>query len=88
MHDLVLHVAVVWTGALLLAGVVRVLRAQAPLSRLLALDMLSLILIALLLLQSALAAAAYYLDAGLALALLSFAATVAAARYHSTGRPF
>ena len=88
MHEAVLYVAVVWTGALLLAGVVRVTRAQAPLSRLLALDMLSLILIALLLLQSALIEDPHLLDAGVALAVLSFAATVGAARYFSRGRPF
>ena len=88
MHELVLYLAVIWTGALLLAGVVRVIRAEAPLSRLLALDMLSLILIALLLLQSALIEDSHLLDAAVALALLSFAATVGAARYFARGRPF
>ena len=88
MHEAVLYVAVVWTGVLLLAGVVRVIRARAPLSRLLALDMLALILIALLLLQSALIGDEHLLDAGLALALLAFVATVGAARYLSRGRPF
>jgi multicomponent Na+:H+ antiporter subunit F len=88
MHELVLYFAVIWTGALLLAGVVRIIRAEAPLSRLLALDMLSLILIALLLLQSALIEDPHLLDAAVALALLSFAATVGAARYFARGRPF
>jgi multicomponent Na+:H+ antiporter subunit F len=88
MHEAVLYVAVVWTGALLLAGVVRVIQARAPLSRLLALDMLSLVLIALLLLQSALIGDEHLLDAAVALALLSFVATVGAARYFSRGRPF
>ena len=88
MHEFVLYLAVIWTGLLLLAGVVRVIRAEAPLSRLLALDMLSLILIALLLLQSGLIEDPYLLDAAVALALRSFAATVGAARYFSRGRPF
>jgi multicomponent Na+:H+ antiporter subunit F len=88
MHEPVLYVAVVWTGALLLAGVVRVVWARASLSRLLALDMLSLVLIALLILQSALIDDEHLLDAAVALALLSFVATVGAARYFSRGRPF
>ena len=88
MHDVVLHAAAVWIGALLVAGVVRVLVARAPLSRLLALDMIGLVLIALLLQQAALVGVPHYLDAGLALALLSFAGTIAAARYFSKGRPF
>ena len=88
MHEPVLYLAVIWTGALLLAGVVRVIQARAPLSRLLALDTLSLVLIALLLLQSALIGDEHLLDAAVALALLSFVATVGAARYFSRGRPF
>ena len=48
MHPTVLYVAAVWTGLLLVTGVVRVLTAGSPLSRLLALDMIGLILIALL----------------------------------------
>lgn len=88
MHETVLYIAVVWTGALVLAGVVRAVRADVPLSRVLALDMLSLILIALLLLQSALIGRAHLLDAAVALALLSFAATTAAARHLSRGGPF
>lgn len=88
MHETVLYAAVVWTGALALAAVIRVVHARSPLSRLLALDMLSLILITLLVLQAALTEAPYYLDAALALALLSFASTVGAARYFSRGRPF
>lgn len=88
MHSIVLYVAAVWTGLLLLAGVVRVLTARTPLSRLLALDMVGLILVALLLVQAGIADVPYYLDAALAFALLSFGATVAAARYFSKGWPF
>lgn len=88
MPDAVLYVAAGWTGILLVAGVVRVLTAGAPLSRLLALDMIGLVLVALLLIQAAIAGVPYYLDAALAFALLSFGATVAAARYFSKGWPF
>ena len=87
MHSTVLYVAAVWTGLLLLAGVVRVVTAGSPLSRLLALDMIGLILIALLVVQAAIARVPFYLDAALAFARLSVGATVAAARYHSKGRP-
>lgn len=88
MPDVVLHVAAGWTGLLLAAGVVRVWTAGAPLSRLLALDMIGLVLVALLLVHGAIEGVPYYLDAALAFALLSFGATVAAARYYAKGWPF
>ena len=88
MPDAVLYVAAGWIGLLLLAGVVRVISAREPLTRLLALDMIGLVLVALLLVQGALAGVAYYLDAALAFALLSFGATVSAARYFSKGHPY
>lgn len=73
---------------LLGASVVLVVRARTTLSRLLALDVAILVLIALLVLVAGANEVSYYLDAALVLALLSFVATVAAARYHSEGRLF
>ena len=88
MHDLVFYLAVGWMTGLLVASVVLVVRARVVLARLLALDMLVLILVALLVLFSDANRRGVYLDAALALALLSFVATLAGARYHAEGRPF
>ena len=88
MHVVVFYVAMVWMTGLLGISVVLVIRARTAMSRILALDVLTLILIALLILYSAASQTDYYLDAALALALLSFVATLAAVRYHSEGRLF
>lgn len=88
MHETVFYVAMVWMAGLLSAGVIVVVRASSAITRVLALDMVSLLLISLLVLYSDAQGVTYYLDAALVLALLSFAATVAAARYHSDQRIF
>ena len=86
MHEAVFYGAVVWMTGLLGVAVGAVIRARSAMVRILALDTLSLILIALLILLADARRAPFYLDAALALALLSFLATLAAARYHSEGR--
>ena len=73
---------------LLGVSVVLVVRARSSLSRILALDMLILILIAQLVLFADATRTSYYLDAALALSLLAVAATIAASRYHSEDEPF
>jgi multisubunit Na+/H+ antiporter MnhF subunit len=88
MHDLVFYVAVIWMTGLLGVSVVLVVRANRATSRILALDMLVLILVALLILYAADQETALYLDAALLLAILSFTATLAAARFHARGRVF
>ncbi len=88
MHEVVFYLAALWMTALLVVTVVLVIRARSSLSRILALDMLILILVALLVLFSDANGVSYYLDAALVLALLSVVATIAAARYHSEGRLF
>ena len=88
MHVAVFYLAMVWMTGLLGIAVVLVIRARSALRRILALDVLTLILIALLILYADASQMAYYLDAALALALLSFIATLAAVRYHSDGRLF
>ncbi len=88
MHEAVFYFGALWMTALLAASVAVVIRARSTLSRVLALDMLILILIALLVLFADARRVSYYLDAALALALLALVATVAAARYHSDSRPF
>ncbi|MBW3632904.1 MAG: pH regulation protein F [Chloroflexi bacterium] len=88
MHVAVFYLAMIWMTGLLGIAVVMVIRARSAMRRILALDVLTLILIALLILYADASQTSYYLDAALALALLSFVATLAAVRYHSEGRLF
>jgi multicomponent Na+:H+ antiporter subunit F len=88
MTDALLIAAFVWATLLLAAGGVLLLRAGDTLHRILALDVLVSIVIALLAILSYLRDVSYYVDAALALALLSFAATLVAARYVNRGAPF
>ncbi len=81
MPELVALVAFGWSTLLLAAGGVVLLRAPDTLHRLLALDLLASILIIVLTTLSYVHGVSYYIDAALALALLSFAATLVAARY-------
>lgn len=88
MHTAVFYVAALWMTVLLGVSIVLVIRAPSILSRVLSLDMLILILVALLVLLSDTLRVPYFLDTALVLALLSFAATIAAARYHGEGAIF
>jgi len=88
MPDIVVQVAFGWATLLLVGGGVLLLRARDALHRILALDVLVAIVIALLTILSYLRDVSYYVDAALALALLSFTATLVAARHVLRGRPF
>jgi len=88
MHEIVFYLAAFWMTGLLGVAVVFVIWARSAMGRILALDVLTLILVALLILYADASRTPYFLDAALALALLSFIATLAAARYHSEGRIF
>jgi multicomponent Na+:H+ antiporter subunit F len=69
-------------GGLLLA-------ARRPVGqRLIALDLLAIVVVTLLALLSYYWDVGYYLDAAVALSLLSFVATIAVARYLDSGGPF
>lgn len=81
MADAVILVAFGWATTLLVAGGLLLLRSSDGLHRLLALDVLGTIVIILLTTLSYLNGASYYIDAALALALLSFSATLVTARY-------
>lgn len=81
MPDLVLAVAFAWATALLLGGAYLLLRARDTLHRILALDVLVVVVILILAILSYVRDVGYYLDAALALALLSFTATLVAARH-------
>jgi multicomponent Na+:H+ antiporter subunit F len=86
--ELVLEIAFGWVTLLLVGGAVLLLRARDTLHRVLALDVLVALLIALLIILSYLRDVSYYVDAALSLALLSFTATLVAARYVTRGGPF
>lgn len=88
MHDLIMTAAVVWTFLLMAVVVVALLRTPHPLTRILMLDFITLILIAVLILYANRESEPFYLDAALVLAALSFISTTAAARYQAEGRPF
>lgn len=88
MHELVFYGAMIWMTGLLCVCIGMVIRARSALVRILALDTLTLVLVALLILYSTTTESSFYLDAALMLALLSFLSSVVAARYHSEGRIF
>ena len=88
MHELVFRAAAFWMAVLLCISLLTLVRARSALTRVLALDLVTLLLIALLILYSDSRQVGYYLDAALVLSVLSFLATIAAARYHSEGEIF
>jgi multisubunit Na+/H+ antiporter MnhF subunit len=88
MHPLMLAVATYWIAILLGIMLVYVFATKSTLSRILALDTLTLILIGFLALAAGNAGVSHGLDAALVLALLSFVGTVAAAHYYRRGRIF
>jgi multicomponent Na+:H+ antiporter subunit F len=86
MHQIVFTIAGIWMTILMAMTVVFTVRARSSAVRVLAIDTLTLVLVAVLVLYSAITRHAYYLDAALALALVSFMGTVAAARRLAEGR--
>ena len=88
MHQIVFYVAFVWMTVLLVTSVAAVIRLRSTASRILALDMLTLILVALLVLYTDAQRSPYYIDAALILSLLAFVATLALSRYHGERRLF
>ena len=88
MHPLVLFAATLWIAALLAVVLVQVIATRSALTRILALDTLSMLLIALLAVYAHTTRSSYALDAALVLAALSFVGTVAAARFSGTGGLF
>ncbi len=88
MPDPLLAAAFAWATLLLFGGGLLLLRSRDTLHRILALDVLVSIVIALLTILSYLRDVSHYVDAALALALLSFTATLVAARHVMRGRPF
>lgn len=88
MHDVVYYGAMVWMTGLLCVCIGLVVRARTTPARILALDILSLVLVSLLILYSTTTETSYYLDAALILALISFMSSIVAARFWSEGKVF
>jgi multicomponent Na+:H+ antiporter subunit F len=88
MPFVIIAPAMVWVTLLLVAGGLALVRARDVFQRLIALDLLAIVVVTLLALLSYYWDVGYYLDAAVALSLLSFVATVAVARYLDSGGPF
>lgn len=88
MHEIVFYAAAAWMTVLLAVGVVAVIGISSTAGRILALDMLTLVLAVLLVLYGNAQRTPYYLDAALILALLAFIGTLAAARYYGERKIF
>lgn len=82
MHDLVFFLSIAWATVLLVACAAAVVRLRTTAARILALDMLTFVLVALLVINAIGQRSSYYMDAALILALLAFLSTLVAARYH------
>lgn len=88
MHEIVFYAAAIWMAVLLVASVLAVVRISSSSGRILALDTLTLVLVAILVLFVDAFRTAYFLDAALILSLLAFIGTLAAARYYGERRIF
>ena len=88
MHEIIFYFAFAWMTVLLVVSVGTVIRLGSTAGRILALDMLTLILVALLVLYADANRSQFYMDAALVLSLLAFLATLVLARYHGEGRAF
>jgi len=81
MSEVLAGIAFSWSLVLLVVGGVLLLRASDTLHRVLALDVLVTVVVIVLTTLSYVHGVSYYVDAALALALLSFTGTLVAARY-------
>jgi multicomponent Na+:H+ antiporter subunit F len=88
MTQAIFVIAVGWITVLFSIGVALVIRRDSAVDKIQALDVLSLILVALLVLFADAQGSSYYLDVALIVSLLSFVAIIAAARYFGKGRLF
>ena len=88
IHDVVFHAGSVWLTLLAACCIGMILRAPTVLTRILLVDLLTSVIIGLLLLSAATQGVPYLLDVALALAVLSFLGTLAAARFHGRGSLF
>lgn len=88
LHDVVFHGAAIWMTVLAGACIAMIVGQPSALVRIAVLDLLTVIVIGLMLVYSTQRGTEYLLDVALALAILSFLATLAAARFHGRGSLF
>ena len=88
MHEIVFYFAFAWMTVLLVVSVAAVIRLRSTAGRILALDTITLILVALLVLYADANRSSYYMDAALVLSLLAFIATLVLARYPGERKVF
>jgi len=88
ISDIVFYAGIGWLALMLAVLVVVTARGRTTATRILALNLLTVLVIGLLALIAGEDRRPYVLDAALALALLSFVSTLAACRYHEDRRPF
>ena len=88
MHEIVFYLAFAWMTVLLVTSSAAVIRLRSTAARILALDTMTLILVALLVLYADANRSPYYMDAALVLSLLAFVGTLVLARYHGERRIF
>lgn len=88
MHEIVFYFAFVWMTVLLAVSAAAVIRLRSTAARILALDMLTLILAALLILYADATRSSYFMDAALILSLLAFIGTLVLSRYYGERRIF
>ena len=86
MHIVVFGAAAVWMTILLAMLVIFAIRSQSTTVRILTVDALALVLVALLAFYATASQQPSYLDAALAISLFSFIGTVVAARRLANGR--
>ena len=88
IHEIVFYVAFVWMTVLLAVTVLAVIWLRSTAARILALDTLTLVLVALLVLYADATRSPFFLDIAVVIALVGFIATVALARYYGARRIF
>ena len=88
MHAAALFAAILWIAGLTAVVLIQVIATRSALTRILALNTLSTLLLALLAVYAQMTGSSYALDAALVLAALSFVGTIAAARSYRSGRLF
>jgi multicomponent Na+:H+ antiporter subunit F len=88
LHEVVFYLAFAWMTVLLVTSAAAVILLRSTAGRILALDTMTLILVALLMLYADANSSPYYTDAALVLSLLAFVATLVLARYYGERKVF
>lgn len=88
VHEVVFHVGAIWLTVLVGATIAMMVRSDSMSVRILMLDLLTILIVGLLLLYATSYEVEFLIDVALAVAILSFLGTLAAARYYGRGSLF